>query len=54
MQFEDQPAPSHPTDPKTGPSEQGSNGKGSDLGELPELKPAVAFFLRGVAKDLQG
>ena len=45
--FEDQPALSHPTDPKTGPGGQGSNGKGSDLEELPELKPMVASFLRG-------
>ena len=28
--FKDQPAPSHSANPKTGPGEQGSNGKGSD------------------------
>ena len=44
--FEDRPAPSHSTDPKTELGEQGSNGKGSDLEELLELKPMVASFLR--------
>ena len=48
MQFEDQPTPSHPADPKAGPSEEGTNGKGSDLEELPELKLVVASFLRGL------
>ena len=48
MQFEDQPAPSHPTDLKTGPNEEGTNGEDSDLEELPELKPVVASFLRGL------
>ena len=48
MQFEDQPAPSCPTDPKTGPSEEGTDGKDSDLEEPLELKLAVAFFLRGL------
>ena len=47
MQFEDQPVPSHTANPKTEPSEQGSNGKGSDLEEPPELKSMVASFLRG-------
>ena len=47
VQFEDQPAPSCPTDPKTGPGEEGTNGEDSDLEELLELKPAVASFLRG-------
>ena len=45
--FKDQPAPSHSTDPKTEPGEQGSNGKGYDLEEPPELKSMVASFLRG-------
>ena len=45
--FKDQPAPSCLADPKTGPGEQGSNGKGSDLKEPPELKLVVASFLRG-------
>ena len=48
MQFEDQPAPSCPSDLKTGPGEEGTNGKDSDLEELPELKPVVASFLRGL------
>ena len=42
MQFED------PPEPKTGLSEEGATDKGSDLEESPELKPAVAFFLRGL------
>ena len=45
--FEDQPAPSHSANPQTKPSEQGSNGRGSDLDELLGLKPTVASFLRG-------
>ena len=48
MWFEDQPAPSCCADPKTGPNEEGTNSKGSDLEEPPELKPAVASFLRGL------
>ena len=47
VQFEDQPAPSHPTNLKTGPSEEETNGKDCDLEEPPELKLAVASFLRG-------
>ena len=50
MWFEDRPAPSHPTDPKTGPGEEGATGEGSDLEELPELKLAVASFLRGLSE----
>ena len=50
MQFEDLLVPSHTTDPKTESSGQGSNGKGSDLEEPPELKPMVASFLRGLPK----
>ena len=46
--FEEQPAPSHSTDPKTQWSEEGSNGGGSDLEEPPELKLTVASFLRGL------
>ena len=45
--FEEQPAPTHSADPKTQLSEEGSNGRGSDLEELPELKLTVASFLRG-------
>ena len=48
MQFEDQPAPSCPSDLKTGPSEEGANVEGSDLEEPLELKPVVASFLRGL------
>ena len=50
VQFEDQPAPSHSADPQTEPSEQGSNGEGSNLEDPPELKPMVASFLRGLPK----
>ena len=50
MWFEDLPVASHTANPKTESSEQGSNGKGSDLEELPELKPMVASFLRGLPK----
>ena len=39
MQFEDTLAPNHPTDLKTGSSEEGTNGKDSDLEEPRELKP---------------
>ena len=52
VQFEEQPAPSHSTDPRTQPSE-GSEGGGSDLEELPELKLMVASFLRGFCQILQ-
>ena len=48
VRFEDKPTPSHSTNPQTEPSEQGSNGGGSNLDELPELKPTVASFLRGL------
>ena len=47
MQFEDQPAHSCLTDLKTGSGEEETNGKDSDLEEPPELKLAVASFLRG-------
>ena len=47
MQFEDPPAPSHPTDPKMGSSEEETTSEGSDLGEPPELGLTVASFLRG-------
>ena len=42
------PAPNHPTGPKTGSSEEGATGKGSDLEEPLELGQAVASFLRGL------
>ena len=48
LQFEDQPAPSCPADPKRGPGEEETNGEGSDLEEPSELKPVVASFLRGL------
>ena len=50
VRFKYQPAPSCLANLKTGPGEQGSNGKGSDLEELPELKPAVTSFLRGLSE----
>ena len=34
------------------PGEEGSQGRGSDLGELPELKPTVASFLQGSPETL--
>ena len=46
--FKDPPAPSCPTDLKTGSSKEGATGEGSDLEEPPELGPAVASFLRGL------
>ena len=39
------PAPSQSADPKMPQGEEGSKGRGSDLEELPELKPTVASFL---------
>ena len=53
VQFEDQSVPSCTANPKTESSEQGSNGEGSYLEELPELKPMVASFLRGSPKLLK-
>ena len=47
MWFEDPLPSTTPTDLKTGPSEEGATGKGSDLEEPLELGPALAFFLRG-------
>ena len=49
--FEEQPAPSHSANPRIQPNE-GSEGGGSDLEELPELKPMVASFLRGLLDTL--
>ena len=43
--FKDQHVSSQSADPKTQSGEEGSKGGGSDLGELPELKPMVASFL---------
>ena len=47
MQFENPPAPNHPTGPKTGSSEEGATGNSSDLEEPPELGLVVASFFRG-------
>ena len=45
VRFADEPAPSQSANPKTQPGEEGSEGRGSDLEELPELKLMVASFL---------
>ena len=47
VRFADEPVPSQSADPKTLPGEEGSEGRDSDLKELPELKPMVASFLQG-------
>ena len=47
VSFADKLAPSQSTDPDTLSGKEGSKGGDSDLGELPELKPAVASFLWG-------
>ena len=41
-------APSQSADPETPSGKEGSKGRDSDLGELPELKPAAASFLQGL------
>ena len=46
VRFADVPAPSQSTNPKMPPGEEGSQGGGSVLEELPELKPTVASFLQ--------
>ena len=43
----DEPAPSRSADPERLLCEEGCEGRDSDLGEPPELKPAVASFLQG-------
>ena len=45
VRFEDEATTSQSTDPKTPPGGDRSEGGGSDLEELPELKPMVASFL---------
>ena len=50
--FTDEPAPGQSTDPKTQLGEEGSEGGGSDLEELPELKPTVDSFLEGLPETL--
>ena len=52
VRFADRPAPSQSADPKTPPGKEGSQGRGSDLEELPELKATVASFLRGSLETL--
>ena len=52
VSFADEPAPSQSADPEMPSSEEGSKGRNSDLGELPELKPTVAFFLWGSPETL--
>ena len=47
VSFADKPAPSQSANPEMPSDEEGSEGRDSDLGELPELKPAVASFLWG-------
>ena len=48
VRFADEPTPSQSANPKTPPGEEGSEGRGSDLEEPPELKPTVASFLQGL------
>ena len=43
----DEPAPSQSANPEMPSGKEGFEGRDSDLGELPELKPAVASFLWG-------
>ena len=47
MQFEDLPAPYHPSGLRMESSEEAAATKGLDLEEPPELGPEVASFLRG-------
>ena len=47
VSFADELAPSQPTDPEMPSGKEGCKGGDSDLGELPELKPAVTSFLQG-------
>ena len=47
VRFADKPATSQSTKPKVPQGDEGSEGRGSDLEELPELKPTIASFLRG-------
>ena len=52
VSFADKPAPSQSADPEMPSGKAGSKGGDSDLGELPELKPAVASFLQGSPETL--
>ena len=47
VSFTDELAPSQSANPETLSGKEGSKGRDSDLGEPPELKPAVASFLQG-------
>ena len=48
----DKAAPSQSADPEMLLGKEGCEGRDSDLGELPELKPAVASFLQGSPETL--
>ena len=50
VRFTDEPAPSQSANPKMPPGKEGSQGGGSDLEELPELKATVASSCRGHQK----
>ena len=50
VSFADEPAPSQSADPDTPSGREGSEGRDFNLGEPPELKPAVASFLWGSPK----
>ena len=52
VSFADKPAPNQSADPEMPSGEEGSEGRDSDLGGLPELKPVVASFLQGSPETL--
>ena len=52
VSFVDELAPSRSDDPEMPSGKEGSEGRDSDLGEPPELKPAVASFLWGSPETL--
>ena len=52
VSFVDELAPSQPADPEIPSGKEGSKGRDYDLGEPPELKPAVASFLQGSPETL--
>ena len=47
VRFADETTPSQSANPTVPQGEEGSEGRGSDLEEPPELKPTVASFLQG-------
>ena len=53
VRFADDPALSQSTDLKTPLGKEGSQGRGSDLGELPELKPTCHFLPVRVTKNFR-